>query len=108
MRRKEAQLLAEKSQLSESLAEAQERMQAEHEAHERSVEKMQVALRDVETLRTELMHARQGLEKAELDRTMVSPGSPRIYNTFLVFANLPSALYVFFNDAFNELSRATS
>eukprot|EP00884_Botryococcus_braunii_P012518 jgi/Botrbrau1/21267/Bobra.39_2s0057.2 len=70
MRRKEAQLVAEKSHLSESLAEAQERMQAEHDAHNRSVEKLDVAMRDAEALRTELMHARQALEKAELDRTM--------------------------------------
>lgn len=76
MRRKEAQLLAEKSQLSESLAETQERMQAEHDAHSRSVEKLELAMRDMEALRSELMHARQALEKAELDRTMVeSPGN---------------------------------
>lgn len=71
MRRKEAQLTAEKVQLSEGLAEAQERLKAEHEAHARSVAKLENAMQDLETLRSELMHARQALEKAELDRTMV-------------------------------------
>ena len=69
-------LTADKASLEEELQEARERLAAEEAAQKDAAEKGESLQRELEILKVELTAARQNIEKAEFDKSKVSPAAP--------------------------------